>query len=127
MLSTLVIGGMFVPSSWLEVIESKRSADGSSKIPTALYPSSMLVAWDLIAFIYLDSDAVMQLHVWRVVIWLSVLTISLCFLASTRFLVRRNSGPGTRMVSLGSKILVMISIPCVLLMILGLPGLLQRR
>jgi len=121
MLSTVLIGGGFVFCSWLEVVSSKWSTREGPKIPTALYPFSILVVWDLLAFFYLYSEGVMRLPGEQVgVIWLSVLTGGLGFLWATRVMVRRNSGPGRSLVAIGSQILVVTSPLCFVVMILGM-------
>jgi hypothetical protein len=127
MLSTVLIGGGFVLCSWLEAVRNRWSTKVRSKIPTALYPFSILIAWDSIALIYLDSDVVTGLPERQVgAIWLSVLTASLAFLIATRLLVRRISLPKTDLVAIGSKVIVVTSAVSFVVMILGIPGLWGR-
>lgn len=125
MLSTAVVGGMFVLWAWVDVVVSRWRTKNGWKIPTALYPFSILVVWDSTAFAYLGSAAVRQLPAQESeALCLFLVVASFVFLLAAAIIVRRNSGPGKRLVAVGSKILVVISIVCFVIMILGIPGLL---
>jgi hypothetical protein len=55
--------------------------------------------------------------------WCFVL-INLVLLLATRAIMRGRSGPGTKLVAIGSNILVVISIVSLVLMVVSIPGLL---
>jgi len=124
MISTVVIGGIFVLWSWVDVVGDNWSTKKGWKIPTALYPFSMLVVWNSIAFMFLGSATMRRISGGQdAALCLILAGTGFAFLWATRVLVRRNSGPGTKLVALGSKILVVTSTVCFVFMILGIPDL----
>jgi hypothetical protein len=120
---TVLLGGAFALFAWVDVFDGKWGAHEGWRIPTSVYPFSLLVVWDLGTIIILHSDALMQLSPGQHgALSLILVSTSLMFLFATRFFVRQNSGPGTSLVSLGSKILAIVSPVLFVLMILGMPS-----
>jgi hypothetical protein len=110
LLSTIYIGSLFGLCAWVDVIDGRWSTKNGWRIPTALYPFSLLVVWDLVAVNVLDSDALRKLPVSQHgVLCLIFVVTSILFLIATRVLVRRNSGPGRSLVAFGSMTLLVTS------------------
>jgi hypothetical protein len=120
------LGGIFVVWAWADVVDSKWRANKKWNIPTALYPFTISIVLDWVAFTYLDSAAVRHVPEEQVTVFLFLFVFAnFAFLFVTAVMVRRNSGPGTRLIAVGSKILVVVSIVCLVVMILGIPGFLK--
>jgi hypothetical protein len=113
MLSTMFIGTLFAFCAWVDVVDSRFSTKDGWKIPTSLYPFSLLVVWDFLIYLFLPSEGELfraQFTAGQIVaLYLLLLGASLAFLWATVVMVRRDSGPGKSLVAFGSKILVVTS------------------
>lgn len=122
MAGTALFGGMFVMAAWLDVVR-KRATTADWRIPTSLYPFTVSVILHPIAFIWLSSLPDGHQHVILTnSVMLFAIAGSFASLLVTMVLVRQNSGPGTGIVAIGSKILLVLALVGFVGIIVGLPG-----
>jgi hypothetical protein len=125
--STVGLGGVFVGLAWAQVVEM-RAASAHWRTPVALYTFTAAVLVDIIGFIAvaviplrLRYREIIGVALFRVV-WSSSLMVSFIFLIACMVLVRRESGPGIRIMRIGAKILLVTSLLGLIGIIAWLPG-----
>jgi len=137
MASTIGLGGVFVVMAWVQVLEM-RAANGRCRVPAALYAFTASVCVDLLVFIGIiiascNSVAIsrnfpdlLDYKLFGVIlvdaVWFFSLVVSFCFLIVSIVLVRRESGPGIRIMKIGSRILFITSLLGLIGIIAWLPG-----
>jgi hypothetical protein len=120
--STTVVGGAFVVGIWLDMFR-ERFSRREWRIPTSLYPFTISVAVHPIALTCLGlvSDAHRPAML-TASIMLATVALSFALLLLTMIRLHRKSGPGTRAIAVGSKVLLVITVVGLIGIALGLPG-----
>ncbi|MGB0122291.1 MAG: hypothetical protein WA419_20615 [Silvibacterium sp.] len=117
-LLTIGIGGILAAIAWLQVL-LEPPAEAPRRIETGLLALTGAVVVDVIAMPaqWGFSDAE------KSTVWFLLLMASFAFAIASRYFVRRNSGPGRRLVKIGANILIVCDFLGLLGIISGLPKL----
>lgn len=127
--STIGLGGVFVAIAWVKVLEM-RTASAQWSIPVALYALSASVLVDPIGVFvdlrFFPLDLLPSREMFGIflfyVVWSLTLIVSFSFLIACMVLVRRESGPGIRVMQIGSRVLFFTSLLGLIGIIVWLPG-----
>ena len=121
--TTASVGGLFVLAAWLRVAGHNRATEADWRVPRSLYPFTISIVMPLTALICLGllPDA-NKFGILKTVILFSASVATFASLIVSRARVRHDSEPGTRIVSIGSKLLFAFAIICFIGILAGLPG-----
>jgi hypothetical protein len=122
MLGTILFGGILILVAW---IAAARNATSISewKGPSALLPLTMSVALYLVLFVCLSvMPSTHRFAVVKSFLMLFTVIASVTSLLFSMLRLRWDSGPGTKLLSIGTKLLLVFTLICFVGIAIGLPG-----
>jgi hypothetical protein len=126
MLCTLLVGGVFIAAALCDVV-LKRLANANWTMPTALFPFTIAVMMDPIGYI-LRGWNYPEGRMGNLVLAIMLLAFagSFALLLYSRSLSRRDSGPGMRILKIGTNTLIVVALFGFLGIIAGLAEIVSR-